>query len=659
MTIKRVTLNDPEARSADPVGDNIAVLKALFPAAVADGRIDFDTLRQLLGDEVDDGDERYGLNWPGKRRARRLALTPSIGTLRPARKDSVDWDTTRNLMIEGDNLEVLKLLQKSYANQVKLIYIDPPYNTGNDFVYPDDYTDTIGNYLRRSGQLDDRGARNTSNPQSSGRFHTDWLNMLSPRLLAARSLLSPDGIIAISIDENELSNVMTLADEVFGEECLLGVLAVQLNPRGRHLDRFIARTHEYICIYARDPDNNPTSRIAKDERMTAEYRKKDSRGLYRELELRNRNPAFNRITRPNLFYPIYVNPNTGSVATAEDSEHSVEVLPKNSEGADSCWTWGRDKLSRERAIVLGRSVSDGSYRIYRKDYLIGEDGEGATTLPKGLWVDKSINNDLGKKRIQDLFGDTVFSFPKSPDLIKKLIEIGAPSGALVMDFFAGSGTTGDAVFQSNVEDDGQRRFIAVQIPEELVIDDKEQALAAKFCDGLGKPRNIAELTKERLRRAAKKVKADRPDTQVDLGFRVYKLASSNLRAWEPGDDLASDLLAAADNIVQDRTEDDLLTELLLKQGLDLTEPMVTETIASAPVHAMGGGVLVVCLALVTAAGAEALADGIADWIIALNPVSATTVFFKDAGFENDVAKANVAAILDQRLGDKLLKVRSL
>ncbi len=659
MTIDRVTLNDPEARSADPVAENVAALKALFPAAVADGRIDFDVLRQLLGDEVDDGDERYGLNWPGKRRARRLALTPSTGTLRPAREDSVDWDTTRNLMIEGDNLEVLKLLQKSYSGQVKLIYIDPPYNTGNDFVYPDDYADTIGNYLRRSGQVEEGGAVNTSNPQSSGRFHTDWLNMISPRLTVARNLLSPDGIIAISIDENELSNVLTVCDEVFGEECLIGVIAVQLNPRGRHLDRFIARTHEYVCLYARDPDSNPTLRIAKDERMTAEYRKQDARGLYRELELRNRNPAFNKITRPNLFYPIYVSPTTGSVSVARDDEHSVETLPKNSEGGDSCWTWGRDKLARERDIVLGRMVSDGSYRIYRKDYLFDEDGEGATTLPKGLWLDKAINNDLGKKRIQELFGETVFSFPKSPDLIGKIIEVAAPPNSLILDFFAGSGTTGDATFQKNAKDGGGRRFIMVQLPEPLDVDEKEQKTAAAFCESISKPGTIAELTKERLRRAAAKVKADHSDTQADLGFRVYKLATSNLRAWEPGDDLAADLLAAADNIVQGRTEDDLLTELLLKQGIDLTEPMLTETIAGAPVHAMGGGVLVVCLAPVTAANAEALADGIADWILRLKPVAATTVFFKDAGFENDVAKANVAAILEQRLEDQLLKVRSL
>ena len=659
MTIERVTMNDPEAKSADPVAANIDALKTLFPAAVSDGRIDFDTLRQLLGDEVDDSDERYGLNWPGKRRARRLALTPSTGTLRPARQDSVEWDTTRNLMIEGDNLEVLKLLQKSYAGKIKLIYIDPPYNTGNDFVYPDDYADTIRNYLRRSGQVEEGGTVNTSNPQSSGRFHTDWLNMLSPRLSCARSLLTPDGIIAISIDENELSNVLTLGDEIFGEECLLGVIAVQLNPRGRHLDRFIARTHEYVCLYARDPDNNPTLRIAKDERMTAEYRKQDSRGLYRELELRNRNPAFNRTTRPNLYYPIYVDPLIGSVSTVESPSHSAEVFPKNSEGNDSCWTWGRDKLDRDRAIVIGRAVSDGSYRIYRKDYLIGENGEGATTLPKGLWLDKSINNDLGKKRIQDLFGETVFSFPKSTDLIAKLIDISAPSESLIMDFFAGSGTTGDAVFQKNVLDDGRRSFIVVQLPEQLDPNDKEQSSAAAFCDKIGKPRNIAELTKERLRRAAKKVKVDNPETHADLGFRVYKLATSSLRAWEPGDDLAADLLAAADNIVQGRTEDDLLTELLLKQGIDLTEPMLTEKIAGAPVHAMGGGLLIVCLAPVTAMNAEALADGIADWIKRLDPVAATTVFFKDAGFENDVAKANVAALLEQRLEDKLLKVRSL
>ena len=651
--IPPLTADDAEAKSIDPVAANLQALRALFPDAFTEGKVDFDVLRQLLGDAVDEGEEKYGLTWSGKRRARRLALTPSTGTLLPAPDDSVDWDTTRNLMIEGDNLEVLKLLQKSYAGKVKLIYIDPPYNTGNDFVYPDDYADSLGNYLKRTGQAGESGVKNTSNAESSGRFHTDWLNMIYPRMILARGLLAEDGVLACSIDENELNRFISVGDEVFGEDCLLGVIVAQLNPRGRHLDQFIARTHEYLCVYARDPDNNPTSRIVKDDRMLAEYRKEDSRGKYRELELRNRNPAFNRATRPRLFYPIYIDPSDGTVSVEPTATYTEQALPRNSEGKDSCWTWGLEKLRKERAIVLGRQAPDGSWRVFRKDYALTEDGETATTLPKSLWTDKSLNNDLGKKAVQDLFGGyTPFSFPKSLGLLEQVIEIGGNKNGIVLDFFAGSGTTGHAVMAQNAADGGSRRYILVQLPEPLDPANKDQNVAADFCDTIGKPRTIAELTKERLRRAAKKVATGIPVARFDGGFRVYKLAPSNLKAWNPSADLESDLLAAADNLVDGRTDDDLLVELLLKRGVDLVEPVQARTIVGRAVQAFGGGVLVTCLADVSKVDAEALADGIADWIVELDPAAPAMVIFKDGGFESDVAKANVDAILRQRLNGR-------
>lgn len=654
MTIERLTLNDPDAQSADPVAANVAALKALFPAAVADGRIDFDTLRQLLGDEVDDADERYGLNWPGKRQARRLALTPSTGTLRPAPEDSVDWETTRNLMIEGDNLEVLKLLQKSYAGKVKLIYIDPPYNTGNDFIYPDSFDDAMANYLSRTGQVGDDGVRNSSNPESSGRFHSQWLDMILPRLMLARELLAKDGVIMISSDETEVANLRAAADAAFGAECFVATLTVLCNPKGRSQDKYFATNHEYVTVYSKSSLEKGAFSVEKDEgQIEAEYTEEDELGKFRLLELRNTHREFGRFNRRDLYYPLYV-AEDGSVSV-EAKDGSTKVLPIWEDGFEGCWTWGKPKAEKDADFLVGQEVR-GRMKVFRKSY-----ASGADRMLKTILQDKSYITERGQREFNALFQTKakIFQSPKSPLLLGDLLRTRTSGSDIVMDFFAGSGTTGHAVMQQNATDGATRRYILVQLPEPLDAANANQKAAASFCESASRPLTIAEITKERLRRAAAKVKIDNPGTEADLGFRVYKLATSNLRAWEPGEDLAADLLAAADNVVQGRSEEDLLTELLLKQGIDLTEPMLTQTIAGAPVHAMGGGVLVVCLAPVKATNAEALADGIADWIERLDPVAASSVFFKDTGFENDVAKANVAAILEQRLEDKLLKVRSL
>lgn len=648
----KITTNDSEAQSANLVAENIAQLKTLFPELITEGAggaaVNVDVLKQLVGDAtVSDAEEKYGLNWHGKRSARQLALTPSAGTLRPCPEDSVDWDTTQNLMIEGDNLEVLKLLQKSYAGKVKLIYIDPPYNTGKDFVYPDNFQDSIKNYMEMTGQVEG-GRKISSNTEASGRFHTDWLNMMYPRLKLARNLLREDGVVFVSIDEHELDNLMRIGDEIFGEENFVGLIAAQLNPRGRHLDRFLARTHEYLCVFAKDAESNALYSIAKDERMAAEYRKEDARGKFRELELRNRNPAFNRVTRPNLYYPIYVNPADGSVSIERGEQHAVEVFPRNSEGGDSCWTWGKEKLAAEKIIVSGRQVADGGWRIYRKDYLISEDGSSAKTLPKALWIDKDFNNDLGKKAIQELFDHTVFDFPKSPAFIAKIVEIGSGTNDLVVDFFAGSGTTAQAVMAQNSADEGSRRFILVQLPEALDPEAREQKSAADYCKQLGKPLNIAELTKERVRRASKKIKEETPLFSGDTGFRVYKLDQSNIRAWQPSGDLGRDLVDNVEHIVPGRSEQDLLTELLLKLGLDLCVPIEQRQIAGKAVQAIGGGVLMTCLdPRIGKDDAEPLALGIVEWHQALAPAGDTTCVFRDSAFENDEAKTNLAAILEQ------------
>jgi adenine-specific DNA-methyltransferase len=638
--IPPVTAVDPEAQSANPVAANLEVLKALFPDAFTEGRIDFDVLRQLLGDAIDDGDEKYGLNWSGKRRARRLALTPSLGTLLPAPQESVDWATTRNLMIEGDNLEVLKLLQKSYAGKVNLIYIDPPYNTGNDFVYPDDYADSLGNYLRRTRQVDEGGVRTTSNAETSGRFHTEWLNMMYPRLFLARSMLRPDGVLFVNIGDTESDNARKLCSEIFGEENFVAHICWQKKYAVSQDDPGIGSMHDNILVFSKSAEFRRRL-LPREDKQLSRYRNidQDPRGPWAADNYIGNN---SKDERPTLWYPIK-HPITGE-----------DVWPKES----AVWRYSKEKhqqIEAEGRLYWG---PNNNYERPRIKKFLNEIQDGV--VPSTWWPFSEVgHNDEAQKETAALLAPKVFTTPKPIRLLRRIIEISGSAESVVMDFFAGSGSTAHAVMEQNALDGGSRRFIAVQIPEPLSPNDKDQRIAADFCDSIDKPRNIAELTKERLRRAGAKIKADAPDSSADLGFRVYKLAISNLKAWGPGEDLAADLLSAADNLAPGRTEEDLLVELLLKQGIDLTEPAMSRIIADRTVHSFGGGVLMACLGGVAAAGAETLANGMAQWVLDLKPVAPTTIFFKDAGFQNDQAKTNVDAILRQRLDDQLLKVRSV
>ncbi|MBI5837659.1 MAG: site-specific DNA-methyltransferase [Candidatus Eisenbacteria bacterium] len=661
--MQKLTAADPETKSPDFAAENLAALRALFPELVTEGpdgaAVNLDVLKQLVGDQtVTDAEEKYGLNWHGKRRARQLALTPSTGTLRPCPADSVDWDTTRNLIIEGDNLEVLKLLQKSYAGKVKLIYIDPPYNTGKDFVYPDNFQDSIKNYLELTGQVEG-GAKSSTNTESSGRFHTNWLNMMYPRLRVARSLLRDDGAIFVSIDDAEIDNLKKVGCEILGEEAFVGILPVLVNPRGRHLDKFIAKTHDYLAVFVKTPDvDGSIEGMTKGEAMVEEYDREDERGKYRALGLRNRNQAFNPLTRPNLFFPLYVNPDNGRVALTKDAAFREEVLPVTRDGVETCWTWGREKVDADNELLFAERAEDGTWRVFRKDYLIDANGEVAETLAKSLWLDKEFNNDYGRKSLKELLGSPVLDFPKSPFLIERIVTIASRSSDIVMDFFAGAGTTGHAVMSRNAADGGARRYILVQLPEPLDPGIKEQKVAAEFCDKLGKPRNIAELTKERLRRAARKVKDENPMFAGDLGFRVFTLDSSNIRAWGPDrDDLDKTLLDSVEHLKLGRTEADVLYEVLLKLGLDLCVPIERRVVAGKDVHAVGAGVLIACLdERIERGDVEALAQGIVDWHRALAPAGDTTCVFRDSAFADDVAKTNLAAILEQH---GIANVRSL
>ena len=487
--------------------------------------------------------------------------------------------------------------------------------------------------------------------------------MLYPRLALARNLLRDDGALFVSIDDGELDNLKKLGAEVFGEECFVGVVSVLVNPRGRHLDKYIAQTHDNLVIFVKNPDvEGSIFGAAKEGAMLEEYDKEDARGKYRELGLRNRNQAFNPITRPTLYYPLYVNQKNGRVCQERTENFTAEVLPITADGVKTCWTWGKEKVEREAELLTASQVTDGTWRVFRKDYLNGADGEVASTLAKSIWLDKEFNNDYGRKAIKDLLGSPVIDFPKSPQLIQRIVSIASTADDVVMDFFAGSGTTAHAVMLQNVVDGGARRFLLVQLPEPVNTEVKEQRIAAEFCQSIGRPGNIAEVTKERLRRAAHSVADDAPliegDSRPDRGFRAFRLGTSNIKPWTPRrDDLAPSLLDHVDHIDSSRSDEDVLYELLLKLGLDLCVPIEHKSIAGKTVHSVGGGVLMACLdTRITVADAEPLALGLVAWHQQQSPAGDTTCVFRDSAFADDVAKSNLAAILEQH---GIARVRSL
>lgn len=630
---------DPETKSADEVAENIDRLKELFPDILVEGKVDFEVLKQLLGGAIDEREEKYGLNWHGKRRARQLALTPSTGTLRPCPEDSVDWDATHNLMIEGDNLEVLKLLQKSYAGKVKLIYIDPPYNTGKDFVYPDDFQDNIKNYLQLTGQVDSNGHKVSSNTEASGRFHTDWLNMMYPRLKLARNLLRDDGVVFITIDDTEVSNLRKLGDEIFGEENFVANVVWQKKYAVANDDPGIGVMHDHVLVYQKS-EFFKRGLLPRTEEQDSRYANPDNdpRG---EWASDNYVSNKSKDERPTLWYSI-THPSTGEEVWPE--EHAV-------------WRYSREKhqdMEREGRLYWG---PNGSYRKPRLKRYLNEVQDGI--VPPTWWTfEECGHNDEAQKETGELLGRKVFSTPKPLRLIDRMLTVAGDNHAIVMDFFAGSGATAHAVLARNARDGGDRRYILVQLPEELDPEDNDQKAAADFCDQIGKPRNIAELTKERLRRAGKAIHEENPMFAGDLGFRVFKLASSNIKAWEPNRaDLPRTLEESIEHLKTDRTEEDVLFELLLKLGLDLTMSIEQKSIAGKTVNSIGAGTLLVCLApKIVAAEVETLALGIADWHKQMAPAGESTVVFRDSAFADDVAKTNLTAILQQH---GLENVRSL
>lgn len=644
--MEKIMGTSPEAKSLDITSQNIEQLKQLFPDVFSEGKIDFEALKAVLGAEIDDSEERYNFTWNGKKKARQIAQTPSIGTLRPCKEESVNWYTTENLFIEGDNLEVLKLLQKSYHKKVKMIYIDPPYNTGKDFVYKDNFHNNIQNYLSLTGQVDSDGNKLSTNSNASGRYHSDWLNMIYPRLRLARNLLSDDGVIFISIDHNEINNLQYIVNEIFGEDNVLGVIANINNPKGRSDDKFIATSHEYIIAVAKNISMARTYGFEPEENITKRYNKSDENGkTYREIDLRKTGDSDKREDRPDMFYYFYFDENTNELTVSKErmeKTNKIEISPQKDDGTDGRWRWGLDTAMKRLNDVYPKFMPTKKiWGIVEKDYLDGRPPVKPTTS----WTHKDVNSERGSEQFIELgFTKETFSRPKPIGTITRAIRIGTfpDEDCIVLDFFAGSGTTAHSAIQLNAQNDRRLRYILVQLPEPLDETKKEDIEAVKYLKSNNKPLLLSEITKERIRKVDEMYNIQLTDSKK--GFKVFKLAETNIRTWDADfDNLEKVLQQATKSIKNGRSSEDVLYEIFLKYGYELTTPVETEIVNGKTLFVVGAGALIVCLddEITT----ETI-EGITKLKAELDPET-TQVVFKDEGFADDRVKTNAIQILKQ------------
>ena len=570
-----------------------AQLAELVPEAISDGKVDVVKLQELLGSDTADTNERFGLFWPGKKRALRAAQEPTTATLKPDYENSKDWDTTKNIFIEGDNLEVLKILQKHYHGKIKLIYIDPPYNTGKDFVYPDNYKEGLDTYLEWTRQVNEEGKKLSSNSETEGRYHSNWLNMMYPRLKLARNLLCEDGIIFMSIDHNEEPHLRKLADEIFGESNFLNDLTWVVNLTGRQISGMgAARTFERILVYARNAN------YAKEFLVDIEFAKSKMPDAYKGFKkdirkdnvgefavgdtLWNHNRIFNEVSRPNLVYSIFYNPENGDIRSGDlgaSIPGYIEIPPHaNGDGRHKyhAWRWSREKVDREKVDLIVEPMRRGGFEVYTK--IRGF----STTVLKDLIT--NISNGLAETTA--LFdGKKLFDYPKSIDLIQLLIASVSRGDDLILDFFAGSGTTGHAVMALNSVDGAKRNWIQVQLPEPTPEDSAAREAGYD---------TISQLSMDRLKRAGLGIGIG------DVGFRSYRLTDTNFSKWRVGSDVDSSmleqhLLSLRDSADDDATADDLLTEILLKQGYSLTEKIVSVEVGGLSLRSVADGIVLAYL----------------------------------------------------------------
>ncbi len=629
--MNETTLN---GQSADIVSENIQRLKQIFPEVFCEDSVDFEKLQAVLGEYADDNEERYNFTWWGKSRALRLAQSPSVGTLRPCKEESKDWDTTENLYIEGDNLEVLKLLQKSYHGKVKMIYIDPPYNTGKDFVYPDDYKDPLQHYLAMTGQVDEEGKRVSTNSEASGRYHTNWLNMMYPRLRLARNLLRDDGVIFISIDDNEMENLKKICNELFGEDNFITSFMWKRKKEISSDSKNVAIQGEYILTYGKT-----SSAIFASEPLSEEYIKKSYKDPNSQFPLGKWRPV-----------PLTVSKGLSG------GGYQYKIATPTGKVHDRLWAYPQHSFQRlveEKRVYYG---IDGNGVPQRVIYSFESSGQPVTNYWENI-----ATNKAGKKEILDLFSDNLFDTPKPSSLIIKMLRLTTANDDIVLDFFSGGGTTSHAVMKLNSKDGCKRKFIMVQLPEPT--DENTEARKAGY-------ENICEIGKERIRRAGEKIKAElqkkrkkqpsilgenasvHPD-DLDVGFKVFKLDSSNLKKWNPDtENIEESLLDVIENYVDGRSELDVVYEIMLKYGIDLTLPLEEYEIGGKKIYSIGYGALMICLD-------REITTDVANEIVRLKEdlkPEVMRVVFKDNGFKDDSVKTNTKEILRNAGIDEIVSV---
>lgn len=615
-------MTEMDGKSMDLKKDNIKKLKQLFPEIVTENKIDYEKFQMVLGEEVETQSERFNFTWAGKTEALKISQIPSQSTLLPCKQDSKEWNNTENLYIEGDNLEILKLLQKSYFEKIKVIYIDPPYNTGNDFVYKDNFKDSLDNYKKITGQIDTDGNMNTTNTESNGRYHSDWLNMMYPRLKLARNLLTDDGVIFISIDDNEQSNLKKMSDEIFGENNFVSTVIWQRAYSPVNLKKHFSVNHDYILAYAKNMSLLECNGLKRSEVANDRYANLDNdyRGKWTSSDLS---------VGPAIADKVY------EIVTPSGRK----ILPPSG----YCWRLSRNRFDdfvKDNRIWFGKSGNN-TPRIKR---FLNEVKDGITPLT--IWEYKEVGHSQSAKQdLKKLFdGKSYFDYPKSVPLIKRILELYTKGDSIILDFFSGSATTAHSVMQLNTEDNGRRKFLMVQLPENL--QEKSEAYQNGY-------KNICEIGKERIRRAGKMIEDEIKEKnsgdlfkeefkKLDTGFKVFKLDTSNIKKWNPNldkDDL--DLIDNLNNIKPDRTKEDLLYEIIIKMGLELTYPIEEITIGENKIFSVAFGNLMICLDDVI--NIE-VADEMVKQFNKLSPDTWKVVFF-DNGFVSDNDKTNAKEIL--------------
>lgn len=667
-TLSTMTIKKQALTSASHSDFTLEALRQIAPSAFTEVRdeqgelthkVDFGVLKELLGDKILDSDEeRFGFYWVGKQDAKRAAAEPTRKTLRPVLEDSVDWDNTQNLYIEGDNLEVLKLLQRAYLGKVKMIYIDPPYNTGNDFVYDDDFAMSREDMDDAMGNLDEEGNRLRRNLDSNPRYHSDWCSMIYSRLLVARTLLANDGVIFISIDDNEVHHLRKICDEVFGASNFVAELPTIMNLKGNQDQFGFAGTHEYTLVYARNYEALTLNGLPVDEEEAEFEWSVDEKGYYKQgAGLVSTGTNSHRGHRPKLWYPIFItekdsllvppqeeldkfyDPTTKTFndeylyAYIEEQEKAgagCAILPRV-KGREASWRWGSERIraSSDEVIIQRRQQNISLYKKQRPEF-----GDLPSKKPKTLFYKPEYSSGNGTRELEMLLqAERYFSNPKPLQLLYDFLQIGTFPDSLILDFFSGSATTAHAVMQLNAEDGGKRKYICVQLPEQT--DGGSEARKAGYS-------TICEIGKERIRRAGKKIKEEAEGVDLDTGFRVLRVDTSNMEEvyFEPAALRQDHLFGQVDSVKEDRSDLDLLFGCMVDWGVELSYPLRQEEVAAKHLYIVNEGALVACFE----------EDIDLEVIRAIAKLEPLRVLFRESCFASDAAKLNIYEQFKQLCG---------